>query len=45
MEELRRLLERMEAESSVLKDKMAAGEAELLQLKAEGRKTGGDERR
>lgn len=34
MEELQRLLESMEIESGHLKDKMAAGEAELLQLKA-----------
>ncbi|KAI3358679.1 hypothetical protein L3Q82_015087 [Scortum barcoo] len=34
VEELQRLLESMEMESSVLKEKMAAGEAELLQLKA-----------
>lgn len=34
MEELQRLLESMKIESGHLKDKMAAGEAELLQLKA-----------
>lgn len=34
MEELQRLLASMELESGILKDKMAAGEAELLQLKA-----------
>lgn len=39
MEELQRLLGSMEIESGVLKDKMAAGEAELLQLKA-GREEG-----
>ncbi|XP_029976419.1 tuftelin 1b isoform X1 [Salarias fasciatus] len=35
VEELQRLLENMEAESGLLKDKMAAGEAELLQLRAD----------
>ena len=35
VEELERLLGGMEIESAILKDKMAAGEAELLQLKAE----------
>ncbi|XP_030003510.1 tuftelin 1b isoform X2 [Sphaeramia orbicularis] len=35
LEELQRLLGSMEIESSILKDKMAAGEEELLQLKAE----------
>ncbi|XP_029700970.1 tuftelin 1b isoform X1 [Takifugu rubripes] len=45
VEELQRLLARMEVESSVLKEKMVADEAELLQLKAGGQKTGGDERR
>ncbi|XP_018540569.1 tuftelin 1b isoform X2 [Lates calcarifer] len=39
VEELQRLLGSMEIESGVLKDKMAAGEAELLQLKA-GREEG-----
>ncbi|XP_039978401.1 tuftelin 1b isoform X2 [Xiphias gladius] len=34
VEELQRLLASMELESGILKDKMAAGEAELLQLKA-----------
>ncbi|XP_023265644.1 tuftelin-like isoform X3 [Seriola lalandi dorsalis] len=34
VEELQRLLGNMEVESGILKDKMAAGEAELLQLKA-----------
>ncbi|XP_042362256.1 tuftelin 1b isoform X2 [Plectropomus leopardus] len=34
VEELQRLLGSMEIESGILKDKMAAGEAELLQLKA-----------
>ncbi|XP_071357246.1 tuftelin 1b isoform X2 [Trachinotus anak] len=41
VEELQRLLGNMEVESSILKDKMAAGEAELLQLKA-GREDGGE---
>lgn len=45
MEELQRLLERTEAESGALKDKMAADEAALLKLKADGEKAGGDERR
>uniref|UniRef100_A0A674NUD8 Tuftelin 1a n=1 Tax=Takifugu rubripes TaxID=31033 RepID=A0A674NUD8_TAKRU len=36
VEELQRLLARMEVESSVLKEKMVADEAELLQLKAGG---------
>uniref|UniRef100_A0A7N8XMP7 Tuftelin 1b n=1 Tax=Mastacembelus armatus TaxID=205130 RepID=A0A7N8XMP7_9TELE len=35
VEELQRLLGSMEIESGILKDKMAAGEAELLQLKAD----------
>ncbi|XP_028317201.1 tuftelin 1b isoform X2 [Gouania willdenowi] len=35
VEELQRLLESMEVENGVLKDKMAAGEAELLQLRAD----------
>lgn len=35
VEELQRLLESMKIESSILKEKMAAGEAELLQLKAD----------
>lgn len=35
VEELQRLLESMEIESGILKDKMAAGEAELLHLKAD----------
>lgn len=35
VEELQRLLGSMEIESGMLKDKMAAGEAELLQLKAD----------
>ncbi|XP_049457876.1 tuftelin 1b isoform X1 [Epinephelus fuscoguttatus] len=35
VDELQRLLESMEIESGILKDKMAAGEAELLQLKAD----------
>lgn len=45
VEELQRLLARMEVESSVLKDKMVADEAELLQLRAGGQKAGGGERR
>lgn len=45
MEELQGLLERMEAESSALKDKMAADQAALLQLKADGGEAGADERR
>ncbi|XP_078123520.1 tuftelin 1b isoform X2 [Sander vitreus] len=35
VEELQRLLGNMEIENSILKDKLAAGEAELLQLKAD----------
>lgn len=35
VEELQRLLGSMEIESNTLKDMMAAGEAELLQLKAD----------
>ncbi|XP_029299369.1 tuftelin 1b [Cottoperca gobio] len=35
VDELQRLLGSMEVESGILKDKMAAGEAELLQLKAD----------
>ncbi|KAM6975051.1 tuftelin 1b isoform 1-T1 [Tautogolabrus adspersus] len=42
VEELQRLLGSMEIESNILKDKMAAGEAELLQLQA-GRE-GGEEK-
>lgn len=45
VEELQRLLARMEVESCSLKDKMVADEAELLQLKAGGQKSGADERR
>ncbi|CAG10842.1 unnamed protein product [Tetraodon nigroviridis] len=45
VEELQGLLERMEAESSALKDKMAADQAALLQLKADGGEAGADERR
>lgn len=45
VEELQRLLARMEVESSVLKNKMVADEAELLQLKAGGERAGGDGRR
>ncbi|XP_075995532.1 tuftelin 1b [Genypterus blacodes] len=36
VEELQRMLESMEEECATLKDKMAVGEAELLQLKEEG---------
>ncbi|MEQ2236378.1 hypothetical protein ILYODFUR_012177, partial [Ilyodon furcidens] len=42
VEELQRLLESMRIESSLLKDKMEAGEAELLQLKKD-REEGADE--
>lgn len=45
MEELQKLLESMQAESGVLKDKMAAGEAELRQLKSDGEGSGGNEER
>lgn len=45
MEELQRLLARMEVESSALRDKMVADEAELLQLRAGGQKAGGGEQR
>lgn len=45
VEELRRLLENMEAKSSLLKDQMAAGEAELRQLKANGEEGGESEQR
>lgn len=41
VEELQRLLGSMEIESGILKEKMAAGEAELQQLKAN--KEGGQE--
>lgn len=41
VDELQRLLASMEIEYGHLKDKMAAGEAELLQLK-EGRNEGGE---
>ncbi|XP_026204418.1 tuftelin 1b [Anabas testudineus] len=40
VENLRRLLGNMEIENNVLKDKMAAGEAELLQLKADREERG-----
>lgn len=43
--ELQRLLESMENESSILKEKMAAGEAELLQLKTDREGMGGNEQR
>lgn len=39
VEELQRLLGNMVIESGLLKDKMAAGEAELLQIKANGEGT------
>lgn len=42
VEELQRLLGSIEMESGILKDKMAAGEAELLQLKADNEE--GDEK-
>lgn len=45
VEELQRLLESMKIESSVLKEKMAAGEAELLQLKADREDRGEDDQR
>lgn len=45
VETLQRLLESMEIESGTLKDKMAAGEAELLQLKADKEGSGGNEQR
>lgn len=41
VEELQRLLENMEVKSRLLKDQVAAGEAELQQLKANGNE--GDE--
>ncbi|XP_051245466.1 tuftelin 1b isoform X1 [Dicentrarchus labrax] len=45
VEELQRLLGSMEIESGILKDKMAAGEAELLQLKADREQGGENEQR
>lgn len=45
MEELQKLLGNMEIENSILKDKMAAGQAELLQLKAGGEEAGEKEQR
>ena len=45
MEELQRLLGSMEIESGVLKDKMAAGEAELLQLRADSEEGAENEQR
>lgn len=45
VEELQRLLENMEVKSSLLKDQMAAGEAELRQLKANGEEGGESEQR
>ncbi|XP_034066342.1 tuftelin 1b [Gymnodraco acuticeps] len=45
VEELQRLLGNMEIESGVLRDKMAAGEAELLQLRADGEESEESEER
>ncbi|XP_061903547.1 tuftelin 1b isoform X1 [Entelurus aequoreus] len=45
VEELQRLLGNMEAESGVLREKMAAGEAELLRLKADKGEGGEKEQR
>lgn len=45
VEELQKLLGNMEIENGILKDKMAAGEAELLQLKAGGEEAGEKEQR
>lgn len=45
VEELQRLLENMEVKSSLLKDQMVAGEAELLQLKANGEESEETEQR
>lgn len=45
VEELQKLLGNMEIENDILKDKMAAGEAELLQLKAGGEEAGEKEQR
>lgn len=45
VEELQKLLGNMEIENSILKDKMAAGQAELLQLKAGGEEAGEKEQR
>ncbi|XP_041811423.1 tuftelin 1b [Chelmon rostratus] len=45
VEELQRLLGSMEVESGILKDKMASGEAELLQLQADKEEGGGKEQR
>lgn len=45
VEELQRLLESMKIESDVLKEKMAAGEAELLHLKADKEDKGEDDQR
>lgn len=44
MMDLQRLLESMENESSILKEKMAAGEAELLQLKTDREGMGKEQR-
>ncbi|KAF3834065.1 hypothetical protein F7725_025269 [Dissostichus mawsoni] len=45
VEELQRLLGNMEIESGFLRDKMAAGEAELLQLRADGEESEESEKR
>ncbi|XP_075868285.1 tuftelin 1b isoform X1 [Nelusetta ayraudi] len=45
VEELQRLLKNMELKSSLLKDQMVAGEAELLQLKANGEESEESEQR
>lgn len=45
VEELQKLLGNMEIENGILKEKMAAGEAELLQLKASGKEAGEKEQR
>lgn len=45
VEELQRLLGGIEIESAILKDKMAAGEAELLQLKEENEQSNEKEQR
>ncbi|KAK5854890.1 hypothetical protein PBY51_005043 [Eleginops maclovinus] len=45
VEDLQRLLGNMEIESGILKDKMAAGEAELLQLRADREESEEDEPR
>lgn len=45
VEELQRLLENLEVKSSLLKDQVAAGEAELRQLKANGEESDETEQR